>query len=93
MTSRLNDDLKIEGIVFTMFDARTNLASQVVENVRANLDVHIYKNVIPRNVRLAEARSYGMAITDYDPRSSGAESYMRLAREVVKMNPRNRQKR
>lgn len=93
VTSRLNDDLKIEGIVFTMFDARTNLASQVVENVRANLDVHIYKNVIPRNVRLAEAPSYGMAITDYDPRSSGAESYMRLAREVVKMNPRNRQKR
>ena len=92
VTNRLNDELKIEGIVFTMYDARTNLAQQVVENVRENLDLHIYKSVIPRNVRLAEAPSYGMAIIDYDPRSSGADSYMKLAKEVIKMNRKNRQK-
>ena len=67
ITQRLNSDLKIEGIVFTMYDGRTNLAAQVVENVEQNTDKKIYKCIIPRNVRLAEAPSYGMPITEYDP--------------------------
>ena len=80
---RLNPDLEIEGVVFTMYDARTNLSLQVVENVKANLDQRIYKTIIPRNVRLAEAPSYGMPITKYDARSTGAESYRLLAEEVI----------
>lgn len=80
---RLNPDLKIEGVVFTMYDARTNLSVQVVENVKNNLNQEIYKTIIPRNVRLAEAPSYGMPINKYDPRSAGAESYRALANEVI----------
>ncbi len=80
---RLNPDLEIEGVVFTMYDARTNLSLQVVENVKANLHQNIYKSIIPRNVRLAEAPSYGMPITMYDPKSTGAESYKLLAEEVI----------
>ena len=80
---RLNPSLEIEGVVFTMYDARTNLSLQVVENVKANLDQKIYKTIIPRNVRLAEAPSYGMPITKYDARSTGAESYRLLAEEVI----------
>ena len=75
--NRLNPDLDIEGVVFTMYDARTNLSLQVVENVKNNLDQSIYKTIIPRNVRLAEAPSYGLPITLYDKRSVGAESYRR----------------
>ena len=80
---RLNPDLKIEGVVFTMYDARTNLSLQVVENVKDNLEHNIYKTIIPRNIRLAEAPSYGMPINLYEPKSSGSESYRRLAREVI----------
>ena len=80
---RLNPDLEMEGVVFTMYDARTNLSLQVVENVKENLNQNIYKTIIPRNVRLAEAPSYGQPITIYDPRSSGAESYRLLAEEVI----------
>lgn len=80
---RLNPKLEIEGILFTMYDSRTNLSNQVVENVKDNLDQHIFKTLIPRNIRLAEAPSYGMPITIYDPKSTGAESYMALAKEVV----------
>lgn len=83
---RLNTDLEIEGVVFTMFDGRTNLSLQVVENVKENLDRNIYKTIIPRNVRLAEAPSYGMPINMYDTRSSGAEAYRLLAEEVVLYN-------
>ena len=79
----LNRLLTIEGVVFTMFDSRTNLSVQVVENVKENLKQHIYNTVIPRNVRLAEAPSYGMPIIEYDPRSAGAEHYMMLADEVI----------
>ena len=79
----LNKRLKMEGVVFTMYDARTNLSLQVVENVKENLNQNIYKTIIPRNVRLAEAPSYGQPITIYDPRSSGAESYRLLAEEVI----------
>ena len=80
---RLNPILKIEGVVFTMYDARTNLSLQVVENVKENLDQNIYKTIIPRNVRLAEAPSYGKPINLYDSRSTGAESYRLLAEEVI----------
>ena len=79
----LNPDLTIEGVVFTMYDARTNLSLQVVENVKENLQQNIYKTIIPRNIRLAEAPSYGMPINLYDPKSTGATSYMLLAEEVI----------
>ena len=81
--SRLNPVLEIEGVVFTMYDARTNLSLQVVENVKDNLEQNIYKTIIPRNIRLAEAPSFGTPINQYDPRSAGAESYRRLAEEVI----------
>lgn len=80
---RLNPDLKMEGVVFTMYDARTNLSLQVVENVKNNLDTTIYKTIIPRNVRLAEAPSHGLPINLYDSKSTGAESYRLLAQEVI----------
>lgn len=80
---RLNPSLHMEGVVFTMYDARTNLSLQVVENVKDNLQQNIYKTIIPRNVRLAEAPSYGQPITLYDTRSAGAEAYRLLAEEVI----------
>lgn len=80
---RLNPNLEIEGVVFTMYDARTNLSLQVVENVKDNLQQMIYKTIIPRNVRLAEAPSHGLPINHYDSRSAGAESYRMLAEEVM----------
>lgn len=80
---RLNPVLEIEGVVFTMYDARTNLSLQVVENVKDNLQQNIYKTIIPRNIRLAEAPSYGMPINQYDAKSAGADSYRRLADEVM----------
>lgn len=79
---RLNDRLKINGIVFTMYDSRTNLSSDVVENVRANLDVPIYKTKIPRNVRLAESPSYGLPVIRYDSHSAGARAYRELSKEI-----------
>jgi len=81
---RLNPELDMEGVVFTMYDARTNLSLQVVENVKSVLKQKIFDTVIPRNVRLAEAPSYGMPINKYDPKSAGAESYAALADEVIK---------
>lgn len=80
---RLNPILTIEGVVFTMFDSRTNLSLQVVENVKANLKYKIYSTLIPRNIRLAEAPSYGIPINLYDTKSSGAEAYRQLAEEVI----------
>lgn len=80
---RLNPKLEMEGVVFTMFDARTNLSLQVVENVKANLKQNIYKTIIPRNVRLAEAPSHGLPINLYDPKSAGADGYRQLAMEVI----------
>lgn len=81
--SRLNPDLEMEGVVFTMYDARTNLSLQVVENVKDNLQERVYKTIIPRNVRLAEAPSHGLPINLYDARSTGAEAYHQLAEEVI----------
>lgn len=80
---RLNPMLEMEGVVFTMYDARTNLSLQVVENVKDNLKQNIYKTIIPRNIRLAEAPSHGKPIHLYDSKSTGAESYRLLAEEVM----------
>ena len=80
---RLNPNLKIEGVVFTMYDVRTNLSNQVVDNVKENLDAKIYETMIPRNIRLAEAPSYGLPINMYDSKSAGAESYRKLAKEII----------
>ena len=79
----LNKRLEIEGVVFTMYDARTNLSLEVVENVKDTLKQNIYKTIIPRNIRLAEAPSHGLPINLYDKRSVGAEAYRLLAQEVV----------
>ena len=84
VSERLNPNLEIEGIVFTMYDSRTNLSVQVVENVRNNIGTNVYDSIIPRNIRLAEAPSYGLPIIQYDPKSAGAEAYMALAAEVIK---------
>ena len=81
--SRLNEELELEGVVFTMYDARTNLSLQVVENVKDTLKQSVYKTIIPRNVRLAEAPSHGLPINKYDSRSTGAEAYRMLAEEVI----------
>jgi len=81
---RLHPNLKIEGILFTMFDGRTNLAIQVVDEVKRHFRKEVYQTIIPRNVRLSEAPSHGKPIALYDPRSKGAELYRDLAREVVK---------
>lgn len=80
---RLNPDLEMEGVVFTMYDSRTNLSMQVVENVKSHLNHKVFKTLIPRNIRLAEAPSYGMPITMYDVKSAGAEAYMSLAEEII----------
>ena len=81
---RLNDKLEIDGIVFTMYDSRTNLSAEVVDNVKSNIHINIYDTVIPRNVRLAEAPSYGLPIHMYDGKSAGAVAYANLAKEVIK---------
>ena len=81
--------MKIEGVVFTMFDARTNLSLQVVENVKENLNHNIYKTIIPRNVRLAEAPSHGLPINIYDSKSAGADGYRQLADEVIENDKYN----
>ena len=80
---RLNPDLTMEGVVFTMYDSRTNLSMQVVENVKQNISQRVYRTLIPRNIRLAEAPSYGQPINLYDGRSAGAEAYMQLAGEII----------
>ncbi len=85
---RLNPDLDMEGVVFTMFDSRTNLSNQVVENVKVNLQQTVYNTIIPRNIRLAEAPSYGIPIQIYDPKSAGAEAYRQLAEEVIRRKDR-----
>lgn len=80
---RLNANLKIDGVVFTMYDARTNLSSDVVNTVKENLNATVYQTIIPRNVRLAEAPSHGLPINLYDSKSAGAESYRNLAKEII----------
>ena len=80
---QLNPSLRIEGVLLTMFDARLNLSQQVVDEARRFFSDRVYRSVIPRNVRLSEAPSFGKPIVLYDPHSSGAESYRGLAREVL----------
>jgi len=79
----LNKDLRIEGVLLTMYDSRTNLSEQVAEEVRKYFKKYVFNTVIPRNVRLSEAPSYGKHILEYDPRSRGAELHLDLAREVL----------
>lgn len=80
---RLNPRLEINGIVFTMYDARTNLSADVINNVKQTVKVRVYNSIIPRNVRLAEAPSNGLPINLYDKKSAGAEAYRNLAKEVM----------
>ena len=82
----LNADLVIEGALLTMFDIRTNLSNQVVKEVNKYFESKVYKNVIPRNVKLSEAPSYGMPISVYDPKSKGAKSYDKFVKEFIKNN-------
>ncbi|NBI08120.1 ParA family protein [Senegalia massiliensis] len=79
----LNPKLEVEGVVLSMFDGRTNLSIQVVDEVKKYFRGKVYTTLIPRNVRLAEAPSYGLSIVDYDPKSKGAEAYMELAEEFL----------
>ena len=83
---RINPSLGIDGIVFTMYDSRTNLAQQVVESVRETVNFHIYETIIPRNIRLAEAPSHGKPIDMYDAKSIGCEKYSELAAEFIAHN-------
>ena len=82
----LNKNLEIEGALLTMYDARTNLSNQVVKEVKKYFEDKVYKTVIPRNVRLSEAPSYGMPISLYDPRSKGAKAYEKFTKELLKNN-------
>ncbi len=82
----LNKNLYVEGALLTMYDIRTNLANQVVKEVKRFFQNKVYKTVIPRNVRVSEAPSYGMPITIYDPKSKGARSYEKFAKEFLKLN-------
>ena len=79
----LNPSLQLEGVVLTMFDARTNLSIQVVDEVKNHFRNKVYHTIIPRNIRLSEAPSHGKPIVQYDPKSRGAEVYMDLAKEVL----------
>ena len=88
----LNKSLQIEGAVLTMYDIRTNLSNQVVKEVKKYFENKVYKTVIPRNVKLSEAPSYGMPITVYDPKSKGAKCYEKLVREILKANEEVRAK-
>ena len=83
---KINPQLRMEGVVFTMYDSRTNLSAEVVESVKDALEEHIFETMIPRNIRLAEAPSYGQPINVYDSKSAGAEAYRNLADELIKVN-------
>ncbi|EGL18213.1 chromosome partitioning protein [Paenibacillus sp. UNC499MF] len=86
----LNTSLQIEGVLLTMFDARTNLGIQVIEEVKKYFQQKVYQTIIPRNVRLSEAPSHGQSIITYDPRSKGAEVYLELAKEVISLEQTTR---
>ena len=81
----LNPRLTVQGVILSMFDGRTNLSVQVVQEVKKYFGSKVYTTVIPRNVRLAEAPSYGMPITEYDPKSKGEEAYMEFAEEFLEL--------
>lgn len=88
-----NKSLHIEGALLTMYDSRTNLSNQVVKEVKKYFNNKVYKNIIPRNVRLSEAPSYGMPITIYDPRSKGAKAYEKFTKEFLKINEEEQKER
>ena len=88
----MNKDLTIQGVILSMFDGRTNLSIQVVEEVKKYFKEKVYSTVIPRNVRLAEAPGYGLPIVEYDPRSAGAKAYMKFADEFLEQERRNQKK-
>ncbi|MBE3554496.1 MAG: ParA family protein [Thermicanus sp.] len=88
----LNTSLSVEGVLLTMFDARTNLGIQVVEEVKKYFQEKVYRSIIPRNVRLSEAPSYGQSIVTYDPKSKGAEVYLELAKEVIERGKEARER-
>jgi chromosome partitioning protein len=81
----LNSDLRIEGVLMTMYDARTNLSEQVIDEVKDYFSELVFETIIPRNVRLSEAPSFGKAIIDYSSSSKGAEAYRKLAEEVISL--------
>jgi len=80
----LNKDLEIQGVLLSMYDARTNLSEQVEDEVLSYFEDKVYRTIIPKNVRLAEAPSYGMPVVDYAPSSTGAKAYKKLAKEFLK---------
>ena len=80
----MNPELKISGVILSMFDGRTNLSIQVVNEVKKYFGPLVFSTVIPRNVRLAEAPSYGMPVVKYDPSSTGARAYKQFAKEFLK---------
>ena len=82
----LNKNLKVEGVILTMFDARTNLSTQVVDEVEKYFGNKVFQTIIPRNIRLSEAPSHGLPINLYDPNSKGSETYKKLAKELIKLN-------
>lgn len=84
--SSLNPDLEVEGVLISMFDGRNNLSLDVVDEVKKYFKDKVFKTVIPRNIRLAEAPSHGQSVIEYDPSSKGADAYKRLAKEVIKNN-------
>ena len=86
---RLNPSLSVEGVVLTMFDSRTNLSVEVAEEVRKHFSDRVYQTLIPRNVRLSEAPSYGLPIIMYDKSSKGAEAYLQLAQEFISISEQN----
>ena len=81
----LNPSLKVQGVILSMFDGRTNLSAQVVQEVKKYFGGKVYSTVIPRNVRLAEAPSFGLPITEYDPKTRGAEAYTEFAEEFLEL--------
>ena len=85
----LNPELEIQGVILSMFDGRTNLSSQVVQEVKKHFKEKVYKTIIPRNVRLAEAPGYGLPIIHYDPKSIGAQAYMEFAEEFLRQEAIN----
>ena len=88
-----NADLRIEGVVLTMFDKRNNLCQQVEADARENLGELVFNTVIPRNVRLSEAPSFALPVIDYDPSSKGSHAYLALAKEIITREPTNRSRR
>ena len=88
----LNKELEVEGVVLTMYDARTNLSMQVIDEVKKYFKDKVYQSVIPRNVKLSEAPSFGLPIALYDKNSKGARAYSDLADEVIKLNTKEKSK-